>query len=294
MEPADLPPDWPFLAQGRRIAIAPHRWWVVETGPPDATPETPTLLLLHGTGASGHSFRRLAPPLARHFRLLIPDLPGQGLSQSRAFQRMGLDAMAEDLWRLVDQLGPRPLAVIGHSAGAAIGLRMAELAPVPAVIGLNAALGGFDGLAALLFPALARGLSMAPFLARWAARSWGNPAAVDRLLAGTGSQIDVQGRAQYLRLVQDPDHVAGALAMMAGWRLSGLIERLPQIHARVWLIATEGDRAVPSRVSEAAARRIPGCELTILPRWGHLPHEEAEDGLSGLILPWLQALDPRI
>lgn len=290
MEPGDLPPDWPFRAEGRRIALAPHRWWVVDIGPRDA----PVVLLLHGTGASAHSFRRLAPGLASTFRLVIPDLPGQGLSASRAFDRMGLDGMAEDLWRLMDHLGVRPVAVIGHSAGAAIGLRMAELRPAPAVVGLNAALGGFHGFAALLFPAIARTLATAPFVARWAANSWGNPASVDKLLAGTGSTLDAEGRGQYLRLVQDPDHVAGALAMMASWRLSGLLARLPQTRARVWLIATALDRAVPPKVSEDAARRIPGCELTLLPHWGHLPQEEAEDGLAGLILPWLQALTPRI
>lgn len=290
MEPADLPPDWPFRAEGRRVALAPHRWWVVDIGPRDA----PAVLLLHGTGASSHSFRRMAPALAGPFRLVIPDLPGQGLSASRAFNRMGLDTMAEDLWRLMDYLGVTPMAVIGHSAGAAIGLRVAELRPAPAVIGLNAALGGFHGFAALLFPAIARTLATAPFVARWVAKSWGNPASVDRLLAGTGSSLDAEGRRQYLRLVRDPDHVAGALAMMAGWRLTGLLDRLPQTRARVWLIATKLDRAVPPKVSQDAARRIPGCELMLLPRWGHLPQEEAEDGLASLILPWLQALTPRI
>ena len=283
MEPARLPPDWPFKGHGQRVPLAPHRWWVVTLG------QGPDLLLLHGTGASGHSFRRLAPLLARHYRVIIPDLPGQGASQSRAMDRMGLDGMAEDLWALMDHLGATPRAVIGHSAGAAIGLRMAELREVDAVIGLNAALGGLDGLAALLFPAIARTLAAAPFLARAAARLSGTPASVARLLAGTGSPLDAEGQGQYLRLVQDPDHIAGALAMMAGWRLEGLLQRLPQTSCRVWLIASEGDRAVPPKVSDQAAARIPGALVTHLPKLGHLAHEEAPDGLAGMILPWLRA-----
>lgn len=270
----------PALAPGRRLALPPHRWWVIDQG------EGPTLLLLHGTGASGQSFRRMVAGL-KGYRLVIPDLPGQGQSQSRAMDRMGLEGMAADLWALMDHLGVLPQVIIGHSAGAAIALRMAELRPGPAIIGLNAALGGFDGLAALLFPAIARTLASLPFVARAASGLWGRPSAVDRLLLGTGSQLDAEGRAMYLRLVQNPDHVAATLAMMAGWRLDDLLQRLPQTKARVWLIASEGDRAVPPRVSEQAAALIPGCKLTLVPRLGHLAHEEAEDGLSGLIRPWL-------
>lgn len=282
MEPAQLPRDWPLRDQGRRVVLVPHRWWVVEKG------VGPCILLLHGTGASGHSFRRLVPGL-QGFRLVIPDLPGQGASFSRATDRMGLDGMAADLWALMDHLGAVPQVIIGHSAGAAIALRMAELRPGPTVIGLNAALGGFDGLAALLFPAIARTLAMAPFVARTASRLWGTPQAVARLLAGTGSPLDAEGRAQYLTLVRDPDHVAGALAMMASWRLEGLLSRLPQTRAKLWLIATEGDRAVPPKVSIEAAARIPGAELTLLPRYGHLPQEEAPDGMASVLRPWLMA-----
>ena len=199
---------------------------------------------------------------------------------------MTLDAMAEDLWRLMDHIGAAPLAVIGHSAGAAIALRMAETRPLQ-VIGLNAALGSFDGMAAVLFPAIARTLAAAPFAARMASGLWGRPATVARLLAGTGSPLDAEGRAQYVTLVQDPGHVAGTLAMMAGWQLGPLLSRLPAQRSPVWLIAAAQDRAVPPSVSEQACARIPGCRYTLLPQGGHLAHEEAQDGLASLILPHL-------
>ncbi|MCW1920222.1 alpha/beta fold hydrolase [Rhodobacter sp. KR11] len=276
------PKNWPQAEFGRRVTLAPHRWWLVERGPKDA----PVVLLLHGTGASGHSFRRLADGLQARFRVIIPDLPGQGFSASRAFHAMTLDAMAEDLWRLMDHIGAAPVAVIGHSAGAAIALRLAEMRPLQ-VVGINAALGSFDGLAAVLFPAIARTLAAAPFAARMASGLWGRPATVARLLAGTGSPLDAEGRGQYLTLVQDPGHVAGTLAMMAGWQLAPLLSRLPALRVPVWLIASAQDRAVPPKVSEDAAALIPGCRYTLLPQGGHLPQEEAQDGLAALILPHL-------
>lgn len=280
MTPADLPPDWPFKAQSSLISSGRHRFWVADTGPKDA----PTLLLLHGTGASGHSFRRTIPGLSQSYRVIAPDLPGHGLSATGFAGRLGLDAMAQDLWTLLDTLQVEPQAIIGHSAGAAIGLRMAELHHVPQIIGLNAALGEFDGAAAFLFPIIAKGLATLPFAATAITAFFGRPGTVDRILAGTGSPLDLEGRAQYLRLVRDPDHVTGALGMMADWKLQPFLNRLPQTQKKVTLIASEGDRAVPAQVSIDAAKRIPGAKLHLLPKLGHLAHEETEDGLSALIL----------
>lgn len=279
MTPAALPQDWPFKAQSSLVSTGQQRFWTIDTGPKDA----PALLLLHGTGASGHSFARTIPGLSQHYRVITPDLPGHGCSPGFS-GRLGLDAMAQDLWTLCDTLKAQPEAIIGHSAGAAIGLRMAELRPVPRIIGLNAALGEFDGAAAFLFPIIARGLATLPFAATAITTFFGRPGTVERILAGTGSPLDAAGRAQYLRLVRDPDHVTGALGMMADWRLQGLLNRLPRTQTKVTLIASEGDRAVPAQVSKDAAKRIPGARLRLLPKLGHLAHEQAEDGLSALIL----------
>jgi magnesium chelatase accessory protein len=280
MTPGALPADWPFKAQSSLISTGRHRFWTIDTGPKDA----PALLLLHGTGASGHSFARTIPGLSQAYRVITPDLPGHGCSAMGFAGRLGLDAMAQDLWTLCGTLKIQPKAIIGHSAGAAIGLRMAELRPVPHIIGLNAALGEFDGAAAFLFPIIAKGLASLPFAATAITTFFGRPGTVDRILTGTGSPLDPEGRAQYLSLVRDPDHVTGALGMMADWKLQGLLTRLPQTQTKVTLIASEGDRAVPAKVSIDAAKRIPGAKLHLLPKLGHLAHEETEDGLSALIL----------
>ncbi len=280
MTPAALPNDWPFKAHSSLISTGRQRFWVADTGPKDA----PALVLLHGTGASGHSFRHTLPGLSQTYRVITPDLAGHGCSATGFSGRLSLDTMATDLWSLLDTLKIQPQAIIGHSAGAAIGLRMAELRPVPHIVGLNAALGEFDGAAAFLFPILAKGLATLPFASSAITSFFGRPGTVERILTGTGSPLDPEGRTQYLRLVRDPDHVTGALGMMAEWKLQGLLNRLPQTQTKVTLIASEGDRAVPAQVSIDAARRIPGAKLHLLPKLGHLAHEETSDGLSALIL----------
>lgn len=286
MDPARLPPDWPMRANLRRLRSRPHDWNLADLGASDA----PVLLLLHGAGGSGHSFGPLAPLLASHYRLVIPDLPGQGGTRAGNRSRLGLDAMAEDLATLCATLGVAPLAAIGHSAGAAIALRLAEMLPLRGVAGINAALGSFEGAAGVMFPLMARALAAVPFVPSVVARLWGNPQTVGRLLASTGSPLDEAGRAHYLALVRDADHVDGTLGMMAQWRLEGLMARLPAFETPVLLIGSTGDTAVPPRVSAEAARHMRAARYAEIAGYGHLVQEEAPEAVAGLLLPWLAAL----
>lgn len=285
MDPNRLPPDWPYRAEGGKIRVNPHEWWVIDAGPKDA----PAVMLLHGAGGSGHSFRALIPLLTPEYRVIVPDLPGQGCSRAGGLRRMGLDAMAEDLSRLCATAGFAPQVIVGHSAGAAIVLRMADLMPLRGVVGINAALGTFDGAAGVMFPLMARVLAATPFVATAAARLWGTPSAVRKLLAGTGSPLDQAGQAQYLRLVQDAAHVSGTLGMMAQWRLEGLMARLPSLDLPVLLIASDKDSAVPAKVSQDAASHMPRARYVGISGYGHLVHEEAAGAVADPLLRFIQS-----
>ena len=283
MDPTRLPADWPFRAQGRRLRVSPHDWWLIDTGPKDA----PVVLMLHGAGGSGHSFRALIPQLSDSYRVIVPDLPGQGCTRAGGMRRLGLDAMADDLTRMCLSAGFAPAAVIGHSAGAAIALRMADLTPLKAIVGLNAALGTFDGAAGVMFPLMARALAATPFVGAAVSKLWGTPATVNKLLSGTGSPLDDAGRAQYLALVRDAAHVDGTLGMMAQWRLDGLMARLPSLQEPTLLIASDLDNAVPPKVSRDAAQHMPNATYAEISGFGHLVHEEAADQVAAILLPWL-------
>jgi magnesium chelatase accessory protein len=277
-------PGWPHAAQSRFVRCAPHDWHLQEMG------RGPLVLLLHGAGASTHSWRDLMPALARHCRVLAIDLPGQGFSRLGSPARAGLQAMTEDLAALCAQNDWQPRALIGHSAGAALALALApRLRSRPAVVGLNAALGHFDGPAAWLFPLLARLLSVNPLTARLFTLGGPNPERARRLIAGTGSEIDETGLRCYARLMADRAHVDATLQMMSRWRIDPLLAQLPRIETPVLLVASAGDRAVPPAVSERAAARLPQARLQRLDRLGHLCHEEAPERLAQEIIGFLRA-----
>lgn len=278
------PPDWPHRAASRAVRLGTTDWHVQVTG------TGPDLLLLHGTGASGHSWAGLVPLLAG-YRVIVPDLPGHGFSRAGNRARLGLDGMAGDLAALMAEQGWAPVAVIGHSAGAALALRLAEVLPRPpaALVGINAALGSFEGLAGWLFPRLARALSMSPLIAHGLARAATARARVEGLLAATGSRLGPEAIDPYRRLLARPEHIDGTLAMMAAWDLGPLMARLGQVDVPVLLLTAAGDRTVPPAVSRRAAARLPRAALTEVPHLGHLLHEEAAPLVASLILPFLTA-----
>ncbi|TRD22877.1 alpha/beta fold hydrolase BchO [Palleronia caenipelagi] len=271
--------DWPNREASQFIAARPHRWHVQVMG------EGPDLLLLHGTGATTHSWRDVLPLLAKHYRVIAPDLPGHGFTKLGRHNRSSMEAMAEDCWTLCDELDVAPHAIIGHSAGGAVALRMAQIRQGPAtVIGINAALGDFDGPAGFLFPMMAKALSMTPFVSLAFSQLTTRTGGVARLLDGTGSTIDARGRKLYARTVASAAHVEGALLMMAQWSTRAAREGLPGLKIPVTFLAAENDRTVPAKVSRHAATQAPnGCYIS-MGRLGHLAHEEDPNLAVRLIL----------
>jgi magnesium chelatase accessory protein len=196
--------------------------------------------------------------------------------------------MAEDLAALVTAAGWQPKVVIGHSAGVPLALQLSTLVPVRAVIGLNAALGQFDGAAGFLFPLFARALAATPFIPSLVSRMWGNEARVRELIEGTGSHLDAAGIGQYLALVRRAAHVDGTLGMMAAWRVDRLMARAASLTVPTLLVTNGADRLVPPKVSREAVRMLPRAELREMPSLGHLSHEEDAGAVLAVIADWLE------
>ena len=89
----------------------------------------PPLLLLHGYPQTHVCWHRIAPALARHFTLVIPDLRGYGESRGPAADDRHLAyskrAMAADCVAVMADLGHRRFGVVSHDRGARVGYRLA-------------------------------------------------------------------------------------------------------------------------------------------------------------------------
>ncbi|QYE36962.1 alpha/beta fold hydrolase [Polymorphobacter sp. PAMC 29334] len=259
--------DWPNREASRFVAAGGVRWHVQVAG------EGSVVLLLHGTGAASHSWRDIFPDLSRDYTLVAPDLPGHGFSSGIGAPT--LPAMARAVAALLVELDLSPALIVGHSAGAAIGLRLAiDAYPVP-VVSFNGALLPFPGIAAKLFPAMAKLLFVNPLVpAIFALQARGPGVVAGFLERATGSKIDARGVDLYARLFRRREHVAGALAMMANWDLAALAADFGRVRAPVQLVYGDRDAAIPPSVATEVAKRITGSTTLAMPGLGHLAHEE--------------------
>ena len=270
--------DWPHRRDSRFVHAAGLRWHVQRRG------RGPQLLLLHGTGAATHSWRDLLPLLAERFDVIAPDLPGHGFTRWPDDEDLSLDAMSLGVDALLRELGAAPQIVVGHSAGAAIAVRLVLDGRVSprALVGLDPALIPWRGVRAELFPLLARAAAGARLPARLFARRT-DADSVRRLLEGVGSRLDPRGIELYRRLLARAGHAAAGLQMMAQWRLEPVYEGLARLAPPLTLIVGAHDLAAPPEQARAAAARAPGARVEMVEGVGHLAHEEAPERVAALI-----------
>ncbi len=86
--------------------------------------EGDALVLVHGLGGAAANWLALAPLLLPGRRLIVPELPGHGGS-SPLPAAPSLDPYADRLGVLLEHEAATPAAVVGHSLGGAIALRLA-------------------------------------------------------------------------------------------------------------------------------------------------------------------------
>jgi magnesium chelatase accessory protein len=282
--PASLPADWPLRAHSGSVSAGGLRWHVQWLRPP-AGEQRPVALLLHGTGASGHSLAGLAQELAPTHEVIVPDLPGHAWTQRPRGDGLSLPGMAASLAALLQVLGRPPALIVGHSAGAAVAARLClDGGADPAlIVSLSGAWFPPGGVAGWWYAPAAKLLALNPLVPHLFSWQAARPATLKKLLASTGSRIDAEGAACYARLVGNPAHVGAVLAMMAAWDLPPLLHDLPRLRPRLELVAAQNDTTVRPEQAHALQRRLGQGTVHLLPALGHLAHEEAPAQVALLI-----------
>jgi magnesium chelatase accessory protein len=272
--------DWPNREASRFVEAAGLTWHVQIMG------RGPVVLLVHGTGASTHSYRELAQSLAETFTVVVPDLPGHGFTDLPPVERLSLAGMARDLGELLRALDVRPVLSVGHSAGAAILAQMCldGRSRPDAIVSINGALLPFGSVAGQFFSPLAKLLVLNPFVPRLFAWRASNPEAVARLIRNTGSNIEPASVERYGRLFQTENHVSAALGMMANWDLFTLERNLRRIDVPLVMVAGSNDRAIAPEDAFKVQDLVPHAQVTVLRGVGHLAHEERPRAIAEIIL----------
>jgi pimeloyl-ACP methyl ester carboxylesterase len=157
-------PDNPVQVHHRTLDVEGVGVFYREAG----APEAPTVLLLHGFGASSYMFRTLIPVLAQRYHVVAPDLPGFG--QTDVLPAAAFDYTFDRLAAVIDAFmvakGLDRYALYVFDYGAPVGWRLAVNNPhkITAIVSQNG-------------NAYEEGLS-----AGWAdmRRAWAEPTAANR------------------------------------------------------------------------------------------------------------------
>jgi magnesium chelatase accessory protein len=276
--------DWPNRTLSRFVEAGALRWHVQRGG------RGPTILLVHGTGSAVHSWRGLIPLLLDRFDVIAIDLPGHGFTQAppEALVREQLSpcGMARLVSALLGQLDAKPVLAMGNSAGAMVLVRMAiDQGFTPkTIIGLNAALLPFDGIAGAIFLPLARLFASTSVTASLLAWRASDRAAVEHLIRGTGTIPDALGVTLYQRLLRRTGHVGATLSMMANWEFDSIERDLRKLAVPLVLMVGMKDMAVPPAQAQRVCAMVPHAQVVELSGLGHLAQEEAPERVAQEII----------
>ena len=287
--PPRIPLDWPNRRHSRGVAIGKLDWHVQLAG------AGPVVLLLHGSGASAHSWADVFSAMAESATVVAPDLPGHGYTRGATLSELTLPRIAADLTALLAALGlDAPALVVGHSSGAALALRMAlgtQLAP-RRVLGFNPSLIAPPDIYTRVFGPLITPLATSSPVSSLLAMMANRSGMIDGLLDSTGSNLSREQRARYATLFADAQHVRGALGFMAAADLPALLDDARGTAVPCSFVLGAQDAWIPGRpLRDVIARHLPSA---VIDTWdgGHLLHEIEPLRAATLALDLLQVGRP--
>lgn len=257
------------------------------------------VVLVHGISQDSRTWEPLAEHLRHSARLLAPDLPGHGRSQSPGGDH-SLGAYASGVRDLLLALDEPGATIVGHSLGGGVALQFAYQFPdmVDRLVLVDSGGLGRD-VSALLRAAVLPGAH--PVIGMLSsARSQRAAAAVSRGLSFLGLRLgtdlgeawrgisalaDPDARVAFLRTARATMELRGQM-ISAGDRLY-LASALPTL-----IIWGEQDRIIPVAHARDAHRQIAGSRLAVFPGAGHFPHIDEPAGVSRVLSDFLDGTEP--
>ena len=242
----------------------------------------PPVVLLHAFPLDGRMWAPQVEALAGSYQLIVPDLRGFGAAKEQAVEEAGMDLLADDVARLLDDRGLDRVVLGGLSLGGYVAL---------AFVRRHA-----DRLGGLLLldtkasadtePARADRLRMAE---RVLAEGTGflPEAMLPRLLGKTSleERPELVERVAALIRGQDPRAVAGAQRGMAA--RPDATDVLAGVAVPTLVVAGEEDAIIGPEVGRELAAAIPDARFLLVERAGHLANLEQPEVVNEALLDFL-------
>lgn len=284
-------PSWPNHDASRFVSVRATRWHLQQMGHEDQS--KPDLLLLHGAGATTHSYADLLPLLAKDFKVTALDLPGHGFTTMLGSGRPNRQNVAQGIAALLQKEGVKPALVVGHSAGAAVAVQLVadQLIDPAGLVSMNGSFYPFSGMAQHMFPVFAKVLFYNPIAPKLFAAGAKNPKRINKLIESTGSQLTDAQISLYRRAFRSSTHVEGTLEMMANWNLETMAGLLQSLSLPVLQIIGTKDGTVKPSAARKTATLLQSGQLEEFDGYGHLIHEEIPAKIAQTICRFAKQID---
>jgi pimeloyl-ACP methyl ester carboxylesterase len=285
--------------EGELRTILGGRMHIAERCPTGCAPRA-DLVLIHGASASlGDQLVALSDTLARRYRVLAVDRPGQGWSERPA--GMGDASPTRQALRIAEvlrQIGVGRAVVIGHSFGAAVAAALAIERPslVQGLVLVAAVSHPWPGgvawhyrLAALPLLGPLFSFLLAPIIGSLILER-----SAEAAFRPQSPPPDYAGKAGAARAVTPKRFRAnGQDVARLKQHVEKLSRRYHEIKAPCVIITGDADTTVwPSIHSQGLARDIEGSRLVVLEGVGHMPHHARPDAVLAAVEEILAAGQP--
>ena len=291
-----IPQNWPLRELSNSVSAGQMEWHVQMAGA-GLTPEgaaKPIALLLHGTGSSAHSWAELLPVLAKSHWVIAPDLPGHGFTISHQSEQLSLTLITHKLAELLRALGVEQIdSIIGHSAGATLGLQYSLLYPAPKrILGLNPSLVSLPSFYHSFLGPLINPIATSSFVSSMITDLLPFTSMIDKLLDSTNSKLNGIQRERYKLLFKQKNHINGSLNFMAATDIPNLLAHAHEITSELTFLVVNQDSWVRKEELLAVIHRYFPKSTVIQKDGGHLFHEANPDTALALIQTVINPAQP--
>lgn len=258
----------------------------------------PAIMLVHGIAGTGETWTDTMERLADHFTLIAPDLPGHGVSD-KPVGDYSLGSLASMLRDLMVTIGIENATMVGHSLGGGVVMQFVYQFPqrcdrlvLVSSGGLGsdvnlllraACLPGADlFLAATAGPLAKTGSIVGGALGRL---GWRPGPDLEEVTRGFASLADTETRKAFL-------HTLKSVVGIEGQRVNAtdrlyLASEIPSL-----LISGENDPIIPADHAADAHKLLPGSELVIFPKAGHMPYVDQPAAFARVLREFMGKTEP--
>jgi pimeloyl-ACP methyl ester carboxylesterase len=287
-------PDQPVSALQAKWAPPPSTFVEVhdmqvhlrDEGPRD---DPVPIFLLHGTGASLHTWDGWTRELARERRVIRFDLPGFGLTGASPDGIYTVASYVDTVLAVADTLGVQRFVLAGNSLGGYVAWATAVVHPqrVDRLVLVDAA--GYPFLSQSV--PLAFRIARTPLLNRLVrdVLPRGVVASSLRDVYGDPTRVTPELVDRYFDLATRAGNRAALVARFDQTQPGSLAERVREIQVPTLILWGRKDRLIPPEFGERFARDIHGSRLVVFNALGHVPHEEDPAGTVAVVLPFIRS-----